>query len=819
MSSDGRNYPLWDLCKKSGNENRDEGMKRFLSIEDNGQNLDRILHLLREHGYAAQEATDELSQVRNVLRESENRFRMIVEMAEEGIWQVDREWKTTYVNRRMERMLGCQPDSMLSLHILDFMDEEGRRTIAEHISRREGGLHETHDFRFVRRDGSMLDALVSATPLFDERGEFAGSFAMVTDITERKRTENVMAARMRLLQFAATHTMDELLEAALDEAEKLTGSSIGFYHFLEDDQKTLSLQNWSTRTKEEFCKAEGKGLHYQVSAAGVWVDCIHQRRPVIHNDYASLPHCKGLPPGHAPVIRELVVPVFRGGSIVAVFGVGNKTRDYSSQDAETLSLLADLAWGIVESMRAQEALRVSEQKYRSIVEHAPFGICRSTREGKLLSANPGMAALLKYDSPKQLLEAVNRCGIQDVLFAEPMRREPMIERIFSSDWWDTFENRYRCRDGSVISCLVHARRILDREGGETEFESFLENITERVEAEKSLRESEGKFRVLAETAPAAILLYQGDGIIFVNPAAARLFGYDEAELLEMSFWEWAPPESRQFVRERGLARQRGEDVPSRYEHRFLTKGGETGWAMVSGGTIQYRGRAAGLAIFIDITETKRTEERLQASLADKVVLLKEVHHRVKNNLQIISTLLDLQSESIKDAESLNAFRESQDRIAAMALIHERLYASKDLASVDFSEYIGSLSTHLFTSYRVDPGRITLTIDIGGVSIAIDRAIPFGLIINELVTNSLKHAFPDGRSGMILIRFHGDEDDWVTLTVADTGVGMPPGLDFRNTVTLGLQLVNMLASQLGGHVSMESRGGTVFIIRFCRSRMP
>jgi two-component sensor histidine kinase len=200
-----------------------------------------------------------------------------------------------------------------------------------------------------------------------------------------------------------------------------------------------------------------------------------------------------------------------------------------------------------------------------------------------------------------------------------------------------------------------------------------------------------------------------------------------------------------------------------------------------------------------------------------VVLLKEVHHRVKNNLQIISTLLDLQSESLKDKEALSAFRESQDRIKAMALIHEKLYASEDFAYVDFEGYIGNLSAHLVESYLVDPGRITLNIHASGISMGIDRAIPCGLIINELVSNALKHAFPGNRAGEITIRFDVDEDDWITLTVADTGVGMPPDLDLRNTGTLGLQLVNMLVSQLSGELSVGRAGGTSFSIRFHRSR--
>ncbi len=182
------------------------------------------------------------------------------------------------------------------------------------------------EYRIITKEGDVRWIDDRTVVERDAEGKVTHYQGIVIDITDRKRTERVIAARIRLLQFAETHTLDELLEATLNEVEELTGSCIGFYHYLEPDQQTLRLQNWSTRTKKEFCTALGKGLHYDVSVAGVWVDCIRERRPVIHNDYASLPHRKGLPPGHPPVVRELVVPVFSGENIVAILGVGNKQR-------------------------------------------------------------------------------------------------------------------------------------------------------------------------------------------------------------------------------------------------------------------------------------------------------------------------------------------------------------------------------------------------------------------------------------------------------------------------------------------------------------
>jgi two-component sensor histidine kinase len=193
------------------------------------------------------------------------------------------------------------------------------------------------------------------------------------------------------------------------------------------------------------------------------------------------------------------------------------------------------------------------------------------------------------------------------------------------------------------------------------------------------------------------------------------------------------------------------------------------------------------------------------------VLLKEIHHRVKNNLQIISSLLNLQSDNIDLADPARTFRESQDRIRSMALIHEKLYRSGDVARIDFREYVESLTSGLYRSYFPGPG-VRIFADVENVSLDIDLAVSCGLIINELVSNALKYAFPDGRAGKIHVSLAGDGDSY-TLTVSDDGVGLPPGLDFRDTPSLGLQLVNTLVGQLEGTIELDSAEGTRFKITF------
>jgi diguanylate cyclase (GGDEF)-like protein len=177
-------------------------------------------------------------------------------------------------------------------------------------------------------------------------------------LTEHNLAEKIIQLRLRLWEYGSTHAVDEMMQEALDEIEDLTGSKIGFYHFAEEDQNTLSLQAWSTRTMAEFCKAEGKGMHYPISEAGVWVDCVHQRKPVIHNDYAALPNRKGMPEGHAEVIREVVVPTLRDGRVVSILGVGNKPVGYDEHDVELIAYIADLVWTIVEQKRSDEQIRL-----------------------------------------------------------------------------------------------------------------------------------------------------------------------------------------------------------------------------------------------------------------------------------------------------------------------------------------------------------------------------------------------------------------------------------------------------------------------------
>ncbi|HOI14795.1 MAG TPA: PAS domain S-box protein [Geobacteraceae bacterium] len=492
-----------------------------------------------------------------------------------------------------------------------------------------------------------------------------------------------------------------------------------------------------------------------------------------------------------------------------------RRKDGSSFIGDATSVIVDggasafvIVRDITQKKESEKALRFTQ----FAIDHAFVEVFLLTENMRIIYANDAACRALGYTR-----EELTRMSVSDIdpWFPSPNDPEHSVRwKEFRETKHVGFETFHLTRDGRVYPVEIQSN-YLEFEGKEYSC-AFSLDITERKRAEEAIHQSEEKFRVLCETSPAAIVLHQGEKFVYANPATTRISGYSESELLGMNFWDWSNEECRDTVRERGQARLRGESVPLQYEYRLTTKSGVEKWVIISAGNIQYQGKQAVISTLLDITEAKRAEERISAALAEKEVLLKEVHHRVKNNLQIICSLLDLQSDSIPDEQSRSYFRENQDRILSMALVHERLYKSNDFTSVGFEEYIRDLCTHLFDCYLADPGHIILKVDAGGLSIAVDRAIPWGLIINELVSNALKHAFPDNCAGEISIRFHEDGDDGLILTVADTGVGMPPDLDFKNTGTLGLQLVNMLARQLNGQISMEGTTGTGFTIRARRN---
>ena len=333
------------------------------------------------------------------------------------------------------------------------------------------------------------------------------------------------------------------------------------------------------------------------------------------------------------------------------------------------------------------------------------------------------------------------------------------------------------------------------------------NISARKKAESSLKKSEKEYRDLV--ASSLIGIYKTDlngKLLFANHALLDIFGYNKSDDISdlMIPSRYKNLDERKFISKK----LKEEGKIKEYEVELLKKSQEPINILLSatmdGNTIS--------GMIMDITEAKKAEKQIKSSLHEKEMLLKEIHHRVKNNLMVISSLLNLQSRYIKDEASKNIFKESQNRARSMALIHELLYQSTDLKQIDFGYYIRTLTNELFRMYLNDQNRIKLNMDVEEVMVDINTAIPLGLIVNELVSNSMKHAFPNERSGEIYIEFKLDKGKY-TMVVADNGVGFPEDYDIQNTDTLALRIVNSLTEQIEGKIRIERNNGTKFTIEF------
>ncbi|HMD96805.1 MAG TPA: PAS domain S-box protein [Terriglobia bacterium] len=502
------------------------------------------------------------------------------------------------------------------------------------------------------------------------------------------------------------------------------------------------------------------------------------------------------------------------------------------------------------------------------MEQAAEGIVITDLEPRIQYVNPAFTKITGYSRAEALGQnpRLLKSGKHGLRFYKEM-----WGTILSGETWhgEIFNRR---KDGTLYTEEMTITPVRDSRGVTTNFIAIKEDVTERKRAEQALNASETRYRRLFEAAQDGVLLLDSETgtITDANPFVLKLLGYSREELLGKRLWDVGP--FRDVAASQDAFRNLQKAGYVRYEDLPLeTKGGDRIDVEFVSSSYSEGDKKVIQCSIRDITERKWQEELILASLREKEMLLKEIHHRVKNNLQVISSLLQLRAGAIKDDALREMFRESQNRVRTMALIHEKLYHSGDLAHIDFREYVLSLVTDLFQSYRTDPDAVSFAVSGDKVSLAVDTAIPCGLIVNELVSNCLKHAFParnqpglgtrdsglgardSGKAapgstrssanpeprtpnpdpvrqdeeeapggvfsaspesrGLITIALTEGEGGKVRLVVRDNGVGFPRSMDFRNTQSLGLQLVNALTDQLGGTIQMHANGGTEFQIEF------
>ncbi len=332
------------------------------------EGLAEVVHELRVHQIELEMQNEELRQAQVALDEQREKYFDLYDRAPVGYLTINNKGNVTSANLTAAHLLGVERQMLLGQPLGAFVFAQDRDTYYLHMRAMEKSFEpQTIEAQLARASGeadvaaSHFWALFEALPQRNADGELSSSLVAFTDISRKMRAEAIIAARSRIAEHSVFHSLDETIQNALDEVEAITHSKIGFFHFVDEDGKSLVLQTWSTHTLASACTAQGRGDHYAIDEAGVWADCVREGQPIVHNDYHSLPNRRGLPDGHATLVRELTVPIVRGGRSQIVLGVGNKRTDYDRDDLDAVVQLAELVYEIVLAKKAQEVLRESER--------------------------------------------------------------------------------------------------------------------------------------------------------------------------------------------------------------------------------------------------------------------------------------------------------------------------------------------------------------------------------------------------------------------------------------------------------------------------
>ncbi|NTV50655.1 MAG: PAS domain S-box protein [Geobacteraceae bacterium] len=418
-------------------------------------------------------------QKEEALRASEARYHSIVEDQTELIYRYLPDGIISFANRAFARYYGMKQAKIVNSKFAPNIPEKDLAIVVRCCAKISLGnpvVAFTH--RIINAEGEVRWQRWTHRGIYASDGSLTEYQAVGFDITEHKLSEMIMQARMKISDCQFVDSLEQMLKNVLDEAEELTESRIGFFHFLEADQETLSLQTWSSRTLATFCTAAGEGQHYPLDRAGVWADCIREKRPIIHNSYEALPHRKGLPPGHATILRELTIPVFRNNLIVAVLGVGNKSSDYTSQDIATVQNFANLAWDIIDRNRSVLALKQARDELESKVTERTISLTLAHEQMEKISFELVWAE--ERERERIAGELHDRVG-QSLLLAK-MKLDALAESL-SAD----ASGRYAEEAAELVQTSIHDIRtltfrmrppVLDTAGIETSLEWLCASVRE-----------------------------------------------------------------------------------------------------------------------------------------------------------------------------------------------------------------------------------------------------------------------------------------------------------------------------------------------------
>ncbi|NYB52250.1 MAG: PAS domain S-box protein [Methanobacteriaceae archaeon] len=708
------------------------------------------------------------------LAESEEKFRSVFESAAEAIITIDSKGNVVYWNKEAQNIFGYSKEEIIGQSITLIMPRRFRKAFKEGMmdmvsSNRTKFSMSSPKMRALRKNDDEFPFEYKGS-VWESEGERYYT-VLVKDITDKIKADEISSTLTAIVE----NSNDAIIGKDLDGivlswnqgAEKI-------YGYKEDEMIGKSISRIFPPGSDELEQILDK------ISRGETIDHYRTHRVTKTGDVIDISLTS------SPIKDSF-------GNIV---GVSSISRDITSQ------------------MEAERALEKSEAQLTLLTSNMADIICQADSEGNYIYVSPSVKSVLGYEPDEMMGRSMFDFVHPDDLKAVTSCMQDAAGKCISQ----SATYRLRKADGNYIWIGTTGKPLFNERGDLSGFVCNSRDITQQKYAEDALRESEEKYRSLIESAQDPISILDRNGVfLLTNRASAQRFNMEPPEMLGKSLRELFPETADKQLKVIRKVFDTGEglevEMPVKYDQhdRYYSVSAQPIFGPEN--TVQ-----TVQVIARDITDIKQTQMQLEQALHDKDMLMKEIYHRVKNNLMVISSLLNLQSSYIKDEEAKGIFKESQDRAHSMALIHERLYRSKDLKHMDFGDYIRSLAMDLFRTYVSDPSRIKLEMEVEDILIDINTAIPLGLIVNELLSNSMKHAFPRDKSGVIKVKFYKKDDESCILEVSDTGVGFPKDLELDKTESLGLQLVNNLTRQINGELELERTPGTTFRIRFKEKRV-
>ncbi|MDH5466825.1 MAG: PAS domain S-box protein [Candidatus Aminicenantes bacterium] len=776
--------------------------------EKTREQLIEELEELRERNRRLELSEIERIQKEELLKESEKKYRMLVESSTDMLFTVDLKGNFLFVNRAFQQCLGYTKEQIMRINGFALVHPDDMELVRKQFAQIIAGkTADNMEYRYKTKDGKYIHILNNAAPISDSQGNIVAALGIARDIRYRKKIEEELRK-----------ARDKLGERVVERTAQLLAAN----KKLSEEIKERRRIEKELRKSEEKYRAIFESFHdvyYQTDKEGlitiispsVRTQAGYDPEDVIGNPVTDF--------YLNPDDQEKFMQELKETGTVNDYELKLKAKDGRVIEVSTSSKLVfgkdgkpvgveGVLRDITKRKQAEIALKESEEKYRDLVENLAEVIYTLDQSGRLTFVSPAVKSLIGY-SPEEL---------ESKTFSEWIHQEDLLraregfQKVLSGK---SMTNEYRIisKNGEVRWIYTSSRPVLD-EDRVAGVQGVLTDITERKRAEEALQAREAYLDQLFESAQEAIVMSDSDGkALRINEEFTRVFGYTKEEAAGRRVDELIVPENLQ-QEALSITRSVSKGEKIAMETVRCHKDGTPIDVSVLASPIIINGELAGtFGIYRDITRRKQDEEQIRASLKEKEILLQEINHRVKNNMQIISSLLNLQSRHIEDKKALELFQSSQNRVKSMALIHERLYQSKDFTRVDVADYVRSLTNQLFITYGIDQSAIKLKVDIKDIFLDMNTAIPCGLIINELVSNSLEHAFPRGAQGEIKITMHPLNKNEIELIVSDSGVGMPEGRELKNTQSLGLYLVSMLAEdQLHGEIKLDRKKGTAFHFR-------